>query len=87
MDSHTAKTERDLLNAAIQIGGIAECPWHYTTGLARLISASGKPLHELTIGELLALNRQYTDRLNRAAERIMRARFNLCATPENGMEQ
>jgi hypothetical protein len=87
MDSHTAKTEHDLLNAAVQIGSIAECPWHYTTGLARLIDASGTPLHELTIGELLALNRQYADRLNRAAEQIMCARFNLCPTTEKGMEQ
>jgi hypothetical protein len=87
MNSETAKTECDLLNAAIQIGNIAECPWHYTAGLAKLIDASGKPLHELTISELLALNKQYTDRLNRAADRIMSARFNLFSTTENGMEQ
>lgn len=42
-----------LSDIATEIGGIAETNSHYTFRLARTLIQSGKPLKELTIGELL----------------------------------
>jgi hypothetical protein len=58
-------TERELIEASIALGTIAESSGVYTHGLARLVAATGKPVAELAIGELLELNRQHLERFNR----------------------
>jgi len=59
--------EAELHNLAVcaEIGGIAETNCHYSAGLSRHIAALGKPIEALTVGELLALHRDYNDCFNR----------------------
>ena len=60
MDTHTR-----LIELCREIGGIAGCNGHYTAGLSRRIEATGKPLEELTLAELVALSREHTHFYNR----------------------
>jgi hypothetical protein len=64
-DSNIEATERDLIEACIALGNIAESSGVYTHGLAGLVVAAGKPVAELSIGELLDLNREHGERFNR----------------------
>lgn len=53
-----------LIDTAQAIGGIAESNCHYTDGLARRIEHTGKAINDLTVGELLALDKAYNDFFN-----------------------
>lgn len=45
--------ELELLEACREIGGVSECNCHFTSGLSnRLAYRIGKPVDELTVGEL-----------------------------------
>ena len=61
MDTHTK-----LIELCQEIGGIAGCNGHYTAGLSRRIEATGKPVEELTLAELVALSREYNAFYNKA---------------------
>lgn len=78
MTKETINIEHDLIDASIQLGNIAECPWHYTAGLAVQIAASGKKLNEMTIGELLRMHQDRTRQISELSQRIADSRFNLC---------
>jgi hypothetical protein len=60
VDTHTK-----LIELCQEVGGIAGCNGHFTAGLSRRIEATGKPLEELTLGELVALSREYSVYYNR----------------------
>lgn len=51
--------EKDLIEASAAIGRIHESNGHYTYGLARIIWEMGKPVEEMTVKELLIIERQY----------------------------
>lgn len=59
-------TEIELIAASQEIGGIHESAAWYTAILADKIEASGKPVGEFTISELLALDRETRERVRRA---------------------
>lgn len=54
--------ERELLEAAHEIGLIADSASWFTAILANEIEVRGKPLADFTIAELLALYREQHDR-------------------------
>jgi hypothetical protein len=60
VDTHTK-----LIELCREIGGIAGCNGHYTAGLSRRIEATGKPLEELTLAELVNLSREHNAFYNR----------------------
>lgn len=57
-----SQTERDLIDASKEIGGIYESASWFTAILASRIEASGKPVGDYTVGELMALDREHRDR-------------------------
>lgn len=57
-------TERDLLAASVELGGIAETPHWVFAGLAAAIEHTGKRVGELTVDELLHLARTQAERIN-----------------------
>ena len=60
MDTHTK-----LIELCQEIGGISGCNGDFTAGLSRRIEATGKPLEELTLAELVALSREHNLFYNR----------------------
>ncbi len=58
-------TEFDLIGACIELRKIAEANGHYTAGLSRVIDKSGRKVQELTLGELLAFDKEYSAVFNR----------------------
>ena len=58
--------ENQLIDASMAIGRIAETNCHYTAGLARRIQETGKPVPELTIAELIQLDKEYSAFFNQA---------------------
>lgn len=60
------KTERELLDASQEIGGICESAAWFTSFLADEIEASGKPVGDFTVAELSALYRRCSDEANKA---------------------
>ena len=59
-------THDRLVELCQEIGGIAGCNGHYTAGLSRRIEATGKPVEELTLVELVALSHEYNVFYNKA---------------------
>ncbi len=57
--------ELQLIEAAQIIGGIAESNCHFTAGLARRISETGKTVEELTVAELIALDTAHSEFYNK----------------------
>lgn len=57
-------TERDLLDASAEIGAIGESAAWFTGMLAMHVSATGKYVDQLTVGELRAIYRQKRERAN-----------------------
>lgn len=64
------QTERELSEVGRDIGSMAESNAHWFAGLADLVAATGKPVEELTIGELRLLIEQRTETYNRVYARI-----------------
>jgi len=60
VDTHTK-----LIELCQEIGWIAGCNGHYTAGLSRRIEATGKPLENLTLAELVVLSREHNLFYNR----------------------
>lgn len=59
-----------LSEMAAQIGSFVECNGRYQRQLARRLANSGKPLAELTLGELLAMDCEETERYNQNERRF-----------------
>lgn len=59
------RIEDQLCLVAREIGNIAECNCHYTRGLARQIQKTGRRVEDLTVGELLEIDRRYDEVFNR----------------------
>ncbi len=59
-------TEQSLFDAAEDIGGVLECNCGYLQMLASNIEDLGKPLSELTIGQLQRLITSTREQYNRA---------------------
>jgi len=57
-------TEQHLIEVSQVIGAIAECNPHHTAGLASLIRSTGKTVGQLTIDELIDLDKQHRDYFN-----------------------
>jgi hypothetical protein len=57
-------TERDLVDASDEIGRIAESAGWFLDILAMQVSATGKHVDELTVGELRAIYREKRERTN-----------------------
>jgi hypothetical protein len=57
--------ESQLIEVCQEIGLIAESNCHFTAGLALKIEATGKNIVDLTICELMHLNRDYSEIFNR----------------------
>ncbi len=53
------KLHEALVEICQQIGRIAGCNGHYTSSLTRRVAETGKPLEQLTIAELLALDKAH----------------------------
>lgn len=64
MSINSSNTERDLLDSAAAIGGIAECNCHYTLKLANLIEQKNRVVNEMTLGELIALHNECNEQYN-----------------------
>lgn len=62
-----SQTVADLVHAGRTISGAAH--W-VTAGLAASVEATGKPVNQLTVGELLTLIEAQRDRLNGALMRL-----------------
>jgi hypothetical protein len=62
-------SDRWLIDACVEIGGIAECNALYTEGLRRRIIATGKAVEDMTVAELLALHRQHNAWFNQTYEK------------------
>lgn len=60
----TSLTERELLDASAEIGAIGESSDWFLGMLAMHVSATGKHVDELTVGELRAIYRQKRERAN-----------------------
>jgi len=58
-------TQTKLIELCREIGGIAGCNGHFTAGLSKRIEATGKPLEELTLAELVALSREHNASYNK----------------------
>lgn len=58
-------TEQQLIDICMELGNIAESNGHFLSGLARRIEATGQPLMELTLGELMAICQEHRERFNR----------------------
>jgi hypothetical protein len=61
MSKRIEDVEKELLNACGAIGMIPQCSADFTFGLAMCVAANGKPVHDLTIGELLEIERKHSD--------------------------
>lgn len=59
-------TEDDLIDASLALGDIAEAPHWVTAGLAADVEATGRPVAELTVGELMGLAERQRERINQA---------------------
>lgn len=57
-------TEQQLIEVSLIIGYIAECNSHHTAGLASLIRSTGKTVGQLTIDELIELDKHHRDYFN-----------------------
>lgn len=58
-------TERELLDASQEIGGICEMAGWASTQLADLVQQTGKPVGDLTITELITLQREHAESVRR----------------------
>jgi len=72
------QTERELSDVGYEFGALVECNPHWLAGLADLVEATGKPVSELTIGELRSLIDQRTETYNRIYARIEGREVNTC---------
>lgn len=70
MTFRMTQTERELSEAGRDIGSMAESNAQWFAGLADLVEATGKPVDDLTIGELRSLIEQRTETYNRIYARI-----------------
>lgn len=61
-------TERELLQAAREIGGVFEMASWASAELAARVTTAGKPVDDLTVGELRQLIRAYREYVNRSNE-------------------
>lgn len=61
-------TESQLIELSQIIGSIADSNTSFTSGLARFIDRTGKPLPEFTLAELIALITLYRDAFNAGVE-------------------
>ena len=60
------QTEKDLCETAQVIGGLVGCNGNYQRALARRIEQTGKTVGELTVAELIELDREEGKRFNQA---------------------
>lgn len=65
MSFSMTQTEQDLTEATRIIGNLFECNGNYQTALARRIDHAGKTVGELTVAELMTLDREEGQRFNR----------------------
>ena len=65
MSFYMTQTEQDLTEAARIIGHLFDCNGHYFAALARRIDHTGKTVGELTVAELMKLDREEGERFNR----------------------
>lgn len=59
------EVEIDLIDISAEIGRIHECNGRFTYGLSRILWERGKPLEDLTVKELIAVTKQYSEVFNR----------------------
>lgn len=66
MMNHLDKEEIHAHNVTIcsDIGKISDCNYRYTAGLSRRIAETGKTIEQLTVGELLELDKAYCEWFN-----------------------
>ena len=60
------ETELHVLDVCKELGSIVEANCHYTRLLAQCISLEGKTIEQLTVGDLLRINRDAADDFDRA---------------------
>jgi len=60
-------TERDLINASQEIGGIARMAAWASAGLAVAVEQTSRPVGDLTISQLLTILRAHSALINRVA--------------------
>jgi len=56
--------ETELIDICGKLGGIAETNSRYTSGLSKRVAKTGKKIEELTVGELLNLDKDYSEYFN-----------------------
>lgn len=65
MSIKMSPVERDLNEAIDDLASAQDTNGHWFAGLARLVEATGKPVDDLTIGELRRLIEQRREAFNR----------------------
>ncbi len=74
MGKRIEDVESELLNACGAIGMIPQCSADFTFGLAMCIARNGKPVHDLTIGELLEIERKYSEEYMKSRKAAIKSR-------------